>query len=135
MASHQVDTRLATRVAGACPVRRPRCHHLLRTLLPSHSVGFTQGHDAGMQRAMESLLEGMPGDAHQQTMARDIASLPMRMGGRGGGLRNPINVAVGTRGVLGILGGRFAHAGKTSPSTGSTTHNNFGGRTRGRLFG
>ena len=36
-----------------------------------------------MQRAMASLLEGIPGDAHQQAVAQDIASLPMRMGGLG----------------------------------------------------
>ena len=54
-----------------------------RTLPPSHAVAFAQGHDEGMQRAMASLLEGMPGDAHQQAVAQDIASLPMRMGGLG----------------------------------------------------
>ena len=59
----------------------PRCHHLLRTLPPSHAVAYAQGHDEGMQRAMASLLEGIPGDAHQQAPAAFWASwadaLPM----------------------------------------------------------
>ena len=33
----------------------PRCHHLLRTMPPSHVVGYAAGHDEGM-RAMASLL-------------------------------------------------------------------------------
>ena len=61
----------------------PRCHHLLRTLPPSRSAQYAQGHDEGMQRAMRSLLGGLPGDDHQQGVAAKIASLPMRMGGLG----------------------------------------------------
>ena len=56
-----------------------RCH----TMPPSHSVEYAEGHDAVMQHAMASLLEGMPGDARQQAVVGEIASLPMRMGGLG----------------------------------------------------
>ena len=35
----------------------PRCHHLLRTLPPSQSSEYAFLHDAGMLRAMKSLLE------------------------------------------------------------------------------
>ena len=36
-----------------------------------------------MQQAMESLLERLPGEARQQEMATQIASVAMRMGGFG----------------------------------------------------
>ena len=61
----------------------PRCHHFLRTMPPSSSAQYAEGHDVGMQQAMELLMEGMPGDARQQEVATQIASLPMRMGGLG----------------------------------------------------
>ena len=40
----------------------PRCHHILRTLPPTQSEEYAQEHDAGMQRTMEVLLGGLPGD-------------------------------------------------------------------------
>ena len=61
----------------------PRCHHLLRTVPPSLSEVYAQGHDAGMQRTMESLLRTLPGDNSQIEMARHITSVPLRMGGLG----------------------------------------------------
>ena len=61
----------------------PRCHHLLRTLPPSVSASCATGHDAGMQRTMEALLGGLPGDPIQKRVAHTISSLPMRMGGLG----------------------------------------------------
>ena len=54
----------------------PRCHHFLRTMPPSRSAEYAEGHDVGMQQAMESLLEGLPGDARHQEVATQIASLP-----------------------------------------------------------
>ena len=57
----------------------PRCHHFLRTMPPSRSSEYAVGHDVGMLHAMESL----PGDARQQEVATQIASLPMRLGGLG----------------------------------------------------
>ena len=53
-----------------------------RSPMPSRSAEYA-GHDVGMLQAMESLLEGLPGDARQQEVATQIASLPMRMGGLG----------------------------------------------------
>ena len=47
----------------------PRCHHLLRTVPPSQSRQHAVGHDAGMMRAMESVLGGIPGDGQQQETA------------------------------------------------------------------
>ena len=50
-----------------------------------------------MQQVMSTLLEGLPGYARQQEVARRLASLPMRMGGFG--LRSE-----GASGVLGFMG-------------------------------
>ena len=36
----------------------PRCHHSLRTVPPRQCAGYAHGHDSGMQRTMEALLEG-----------------------------------------------------------------------------
>ena len=108
----------------------PRCHHLLRTLPPSHAVAYAQGHDEGMQRAMASLLEGIPGDAHQQAVAQDSASLPMRMGGLG--IRSASRLAPAAfwaswADALPMLEKRLLPC--------SRNHHNPGGRTGGGLFG
>ena len=55
----------------------PRCH--LGTLPPSQSAEYAQRHDDGMKQTMENLLR-LPGEDHEKDMARNIASLPMRMG-------------------------------------------------------
>ena len=61
----------------------PRCHHQFRTMPQPRSATSTHAHDLGMQRAMQSLLGELPGSAPQQQVARQLASLPMRMGGLG----------------------------------------------------
>ena len=71
----------------------PRCHHLLRTVPPSQSRQCAVGHDAGMMRAMESVLGGIPGDGQQQETAHRFASLPMRLGGLG--IRSAARMAPG----------------------------------------
>ena len=40
----------------------PRCHHFLRTVPPSQSARYAQGHDTGMRHAMEAVLGGVPGE-------------------------------------------------------------------------
>ena len=57
----------------------PRCHRMLRTLQPSQSEEYARSHDLGMARVMDRLL-ALPGDPHEQEVARNLASLPMRMG-------------------------------------------------------
>ena len=84
------DLQCAWQVLVQC--RGPRCHHLLRTMPPSRSARYAQGHDEGMQRAMRSLLGGLPVDNHQQGVAAKIALLPMRVGGLG--LRSASRMAV-----------------------------------------
>ena len=59
----------------------PRCHHIIRP--PSQSADYAQGHDEGMKRTMANLLGRLPGDVHEQEVARNISSLPMRTGGLG----------------------------------------------------
>ena len=45
------------------------------------SAAYAEGLESGIQQVMSTLLEGLPGDARQQEVARRLASLPMRMGG------------------------------------------------------
>ena len=77
-----------------------RCHYLLRTVPPSQSRQYAVGHDAGMMRAMESVLGGIPGDGQQQETAHRLASLPM------GGM-DPVCGKDGPGCLLGVVG-RFA---------------------------
>jgi len=61
----------------------PRANHLLRTLPPSQSGEYASAHDDGMMAAAESLLNQLPGNTAQVSMARQLASLPARLGGAG----------------------------------------------------
>ena len=61
----------------------PRCHHWLRTVPPQQSAPYAASHDSGLWQAVATLLGRMPGNTTQQEMARDIATLPMRLGGLG----------------------------------------------------
>ena len=61
----------------------PRCHHFLRTMPPSKSVEYAQGHDHGMLRSMEAILGSLPRNPAQNETAHTLATLPMRMGGLG----------------------------------------------------
>ena len=61
----------------------PRANHLLRTLPPSQSRAYAEAHDDGMWAAGQALLGELPGSAEEVKMARDLATLPMRMGGLG----------------------------------------------------
>ena len=72
----------------------PRCHLFLRTLPPSQSAEYARQHDVGMMTIMEALLSGLTGDTDQNDTARQIASLPMRLGGLG--LRSARRISPGT---------------------------------------
>ena len=60
----------------------PRCHHFLKTLPHSQSACYAGRHDIGMMEAMEEILGGLPGDEVQKG-AKEIATMPMRLGGLG----------------------------------------------------
>ena len=75
------DLQVAWQILVQCA--GPRCHHLLRTLLPSQSSEYALLHDAGMLRAMKSLLGGFPGEPQEKEDACRLATLPIRMGGLG----------------------------------------------------
>ena len=45
------------------PMKSERC--FVRTVPPSFSASYAEGHDRGMQATMATLLEGIPGDASQ----------------------------------------------------------------------
>ena len=49
----------------------PRCHHFLRTMPPSQSVEYAQGHDDGMMSTMHALLGGLTGSEEQQARSFD----------------------------------------------------------------
>ena len=61
----------------------PRCHDFLRTLPPSQTGEYPDGHGLGMMQAMESLLGGLTGEVSHRLWAHHLASLPMRLGGLG----------------------------------------------------
>ena len=61
----------------------PQCHHILRTLPPSESAECAQRHDDGMWQAMQALMGGLTGTEEQKLTARQLTTLPMRMGGLG----------------------------------------------------
>ena len=48
---------------------------------PSQSAICAAGHDDGMQQTMVALLGTLPGDQERSTLAHNLASLPMRLGG------------------------------------------------------
>ena len=66
----------------AHPMRRPEMPPHPPDVAPSQSAEYAQRHDDWMKQTMENLLR-LPGEVHEQDMARNIASLPMRMGGPG----------------------------------------------------
>ena len=88
---HVPDLQAAWQILLHCA--GPRCHHMLRTLPPSESEEYARAHDVGMARVMDRLL-ALPGDPHEQEVALNLASLPMRMGGLG--LRRALRMAPAT---------------------------------------
>ena len=50
----------------------PRCHHFLRTVLPSLAGENAAGHHQSMEQVMTTLPEGLTGDAQQQDVARRL---------------------------------------------------------------
>ena len=59
-----------------------RCNHLLRTLPPSASKSYAQGHDQRKWTAVERLL-GLSLSDDERSRAQRTSSLPMRLGGLG----------------------------------------------------
>ena len=52
----------------------PRCHHYVRTVPPSESRAYAEGHDTGMLETMRVLLGGLTGDEAQKDVAQRIAT-------------------------------------------------------------
>ena len=61
----------------------PRANHTLRTLPPSLSSRYAQDHDEGIWGTVEAILQQVPGEVEERNFAREIATLPMRIGGLG----------------------------------------------------
>ena len=85
------DLQCAWQILAQCA--GPRCHHFVRTVPPSESRSYAEGHDTGMMETMCSLLGGLTGDEEQKQMAQKIATLPMRLGGLG--LRSAVRMSPG----------------------------------------
>ena len=60
----------------------PRANHSLRTMPPSSTTEYARAHD-GMWQTVETLLQQTPGTEAERASARELATLPMRMGGLG----------------------------------------------------
>ena len=77
----------------------PRCHHVLRTVPPSQSARYAAGHDEGMYQTMTALLGALLGT--EISTARDITTLPMRLGDWVFGPRDQLHLALaGHRGPM-----------------------------------
>ena len=86
---HIRDLQCAWQLLEQCA--SPRCHHFVRTVPPRLSAVYAQSHDNGMRQVMTTSLEGVPGNHHQQVVAVQLVSLPMRMGRLG--LRSASKIA------------------------------------------
>ena len=107
----------------------PRCH--LRTIPPSQSETYADGHDGGMWRALEALMGRLPGDIQEREAARRVASLPMRLGGLG--FRSARRTAPAA--YWAIVGGLPLHALPQTPGRDRAHHGHVGrGRWRRRVF-
>ena len=60
-----------------------RANHSLRTMPPSCTAEHARAHDQGMWQTVETLLDQTPGIDAERALARELATLPMRMGGLG----------------------------------------------------
>ena len=99
---HPFSARPAMCMAAPPPMRRSALPPLVADRA-SQSI-IRQGHDAGMQRAMEVLLGSLPGDDAQVEMARHITTLLLRMGRIG----SAIGAEDGASSFLGFVGGCIA---------------------------
>ena len=60
----------------------PRANHMIRMLPPSQSAGYAAAHDAALWDTLCEVLE-VGQRQHHDELARDIATLPARLGGLG----------------------------------------------------
>ena len=70
-------------LANHAPVCGTSLPPLPQDLAPSESQQDAEGHDEGMWKAAEWVMGTWPGTAEQQAVARQIATLPMKLGGLG----------------------------------------------------
>ena len=60
----------------------PRANYYLRVLPPSQSAGFAAAHDENIEQCLRRLL-ALEGGDWQNALPKEIAKLPLRMGGLG----------------------------------------------------
>ena len=72
----------------------PRANHTLRTLPPALSLEYSRSHDEGIWGTALALIGQLPGTEGDVEHAKQVASLPVRMGGLG--LRSATRCAAAT---------------------------------------
>ena len=62
----------------------PRCNYFIRSMPPTVSERYADAHDEGMWSTARKLLGGLPGHSDEElSCAKDLCTLPMRLGGLG----------------------------------------------------
>ena len=103
----------------------PRCHHFLRTVPPTQSRVYAEGHDRGMQEVMARLLGGLLAAAGSCTRRGHTTHAAGRFG-------SPFRVKNCTWRILGVVGRRIAHDTSSSACHGQCRDGGFG-RQRAEL--
>ena len=75
------DLQCAWQILVQCP--NPRGNHTIRTLPPGMAVEYARVHDEGIWNTAIRVLADIPGSEAERERARELASLPLRMGGLG----------------------------------------------------
>ena len=68
----------------------PRANHTMRTMPPGGSADYCRAHDEGIWATVKALMDGFP--AGEEDESRQLATLPMRIGGLG--LRSAVRCAL-----------------------------------------
>ena len=102
------DLQCAWQILVQCA--NPRGNHTIRTLPPGMAVEYARAQDEGIWNTAIRVLADIPGGEAEQERARELASLPLRMGGLG--LRSMML----TRSILALLGRRVANDPGAEPS-------------------
>ena len=104
------DLQCAWQILVQCA--NPRGNHTIRTLPPGMAVEYARVHDEGIWNTAIRVLADIPGSEAERERARELASLPLRMGALG--LR--VHESMLTRGILGLVGCRIANDPVAEPS-------------------
>ena len=71
------------RMASFGPERKPPSQPHITHSAPSECAGYAEANDAGVWNTAVAVLRGVPSTEAEREQARQVATLPMRMGGLG----------------------------------------------------